>query len=62
MSNGLLQQVCGDIEQGTVAVICECGKIRQHGRPCGYTDSRRKFGIVVGKGGAGGTTPQREGT
>jgi len=35
-----LQQACGDIEIGTVAVICECGKIRQYGRPCGFSKTR----------------------
>lgn len=29
-------QACGDIDAGAVAIVCEHGRIKQHGTPCGY--------------------------
>ena len=28
---------CGDVEEGHLVQICECGGVRQMGRPHGYT-------------------------
>lgn len=34
--------VCGDVEFGAPLVYCVCGKFRQYGRSCGFTESRSR--------------------
>ena len=34
----VLYQACGDIDKGTVVVLCEHGRIKMYGTPCGYTN------------------------
>lgn len=38
--NEVLYQACGDIDAGAVAIVCEHGRIKQHGTPCGYKRRR----------------------
>lgn len=33
----ILGRVCGDVEASVALVVCECGQLRQHDRPHGYT-------------------------
>lgn len=32
-------RVCGDVDAGSMLVICECGSLRQHDRPHAYVDT-----------------------
>lgn len=44
MSDGLRFTACGDVRRGRMLVMCECGCLREAGRPCGYRARRVQLG------------------